>query len=189
MSGSTKDRIVMTAASLFERYGYASTGLNLIVEESGAPRGSLYYYFPDGKEELAAEAVSYRMAKVAEVWRGHMDTIDDPVEAIYSLVIEMGRVMDASGCDGGAPIATIALEASNSNDRLREACAKGYQQAVDVIAERLVMAGFDEGRAKTLAATVNALIEGAMIMSRAQRDAALMRTVAEDIRVLLQGER
>ncbi len=52
-----KDNIVVAAMSLFRRQGYASTGLNQILQESGAPKGSLYHYFPGGKEQLGLAAV------------------------------------------------------------------------------------------------------------------------------------
>jgi TetR/AcrR family transcriptional regulator, lmrAB and yxaGH operons repressor len=52
----TRDQIIQTTCTLLESQGYHATGLNQILKESGAPKGSLYYYFPQGKEELAEEA-------------------------------------------------------------------------------------------------------------------------------------
>ncbi|HEU5448348.1 MAG TPA: TetR/AcrR family transcriptional regulator, partial [Acidimicrobiia bacterium] len=51
---STRDRIVAAAAQLYGRYGYTGVGLKQVAAESGAPIGSLYHFFPGGKEELAA---------------------------------------------------------------------------------------------------------------------------------------
>jgi TetR/AcrR family transcriptional repressor of lmrAB and yxaGH operons len=55
--GEACARLLGTAADLFQRQGYHGTGLNQILAESGAPKGSLYHYFPEGKEALAAAAL------------------------------------------------------------------------------------------------------------------------------------
>ena len=51
--------IVRAAATLFRRNGFAATGINEIVEVSGAPKGSLYHYFPDGKDQIAEAAIRF----------------------------------------------------------------------------------------------------------------------------------
>ena len=49
---SARARFIETMAQLLERQGYYGTGLNEIVQHSGAPKGSLYHYFPGGKGVL-----------------------------------------------------------------------------------------------------------------------------------------
>ena len=51
---ATRDRIVDASAELFRRQGYNATGVKQIVTEAQAPFGSLYHFFPGGKEQLAA---------------------------------------------------------------------------------------------------------------------------------------
>ena len=62
-----KESLIRTAMRLFRRQGYASTGLNQILAESGAPKGSLYHYFPGGKEELAVAAVTLAGSMVKQL--------------------------------------------------------------------------------------------------------------------------
>src|ERR1700754_4254703 len=51
----SKDRMIAAARRLFRQHGYFGTALSDVVAESSAPRGSLYFHFPGGKEELATE--------------------------------------------------------------------------------------------------------------------------------------
>ena len=53
----TKQRILQTAMRLFHTQGYHATGVSQILKESVSPKGSLYYHFPGGKEQLAIEAI------------------------------------------------------------------------------------------------------------------------------------
>ncbi|HEX9327041.1 MAG TPA: helix-turn-helix domain-containing protein, partial [Reyranella sp.] len=62
-----KDSLVRTAMRLFRRQGYASSGLQQILAESEAPRGSLYHYFPGGKEELGEAAVTLAATLMGEM--------------------------------------------------------------------------------------------------------------------------
>jgi TetR/AcrR family transcriptional regulator, lmrAB and yxaGH operons repressor len=61
--------IVETAAGLFNKQGFHGTGLNQIIKESQCPKGSLYYYFPEGKVELALEYIRHTKSLVAAKWR------------------------------------------------------------------------------------------------------------------------
>ncbi|WP_323745845.1 TetR/AcrR family transcriptional regulator [Alloalcanivorax profundimaris] len=56
-----RDNLIYTAARLFRQQGYAATGINDILREAGAPKGSFYHYFPGGKEELGAAAIRHAM--------------------------------------------------------------------------------------------------------------------------------
>ena len=187
MVNPVRQKILATTSKLLEQQGYHATGLNQIVKESGTPRGSLYYYFPDGKEELAAEAVTLRMNTMASWTRRSLSEIDDPVEAIYAMILKISRQCAQNDCSGGAPIAAVALEASHKSERIRQACDTGYQGLQDVLAAKLVMGGFAAETAASLAITINAAIEGALILSRTKRDASILVSVATNMKYLLQG--
>ena len=187
MGNPVRQRILTTTASLLELQGYHGTGLNQIVQESATPRGSLYYYFPEGKDELASEAVALRMEAMAEYTRQSLEQFDDPIEAICALIVEISENMAKPNCNTGAPIAGVALEASTSSERLRKACADGYLRMEEVIAARLASGKFSTEEAAALATTIHASIEGAMIVSRVTRDPEVLVTLAHHTKLLLQG--
>ena len=59
MSTDTRERMVAGAADLIRRRGLRATSLRDVVAHSQTPRGSLGHYFPDGKDQLAKEAVLF----------------------------------------------------------------------------------------------------------------------------------
>lgn len=186
MANQSRQKILDAASSLLERQGYHATGLNQIVEESNTPRGSLYYYFPDGKEELVSEAVNQNARMAVEGTRQFLSQTEDPAEAIYSMISQAAQMMTAHGCQRGAPIAVVALEASNTNERIRKACAEGYQALQEVLKAKLVMGGYSAENATALAVTINSAMEGAMVLSRAQQSAESLQHVASQMKRLIE---
>lgn len=186
---STRETILDKAAELLERQGYHGTPLNQIVEESGTPRGSLYYYFPQGKEELAAEAVERRSRLMNAHIRRQLGAYEDPVEAVYRFALGLVDYVENHQCDAGAPFATVTLEAPATGERVREACGLAYARLQAPFEELLRDGGFAPARADTLSAMVTAALEGAIILARAHQSPAPVRKVAEEIRQLLEGAR
>jgi TetR/AcrR family transcriptional repressor of lmrAB and yxaGH operons len=184
---TTRQQIIEKTSDLLERQGYYATGLNQIVAESETPRGSLYYYFPEGKEELAAEAVWYKARQMAEHLRQRLDAHTDVIEAIYQFMLEVADHSESQHCTAGAPIAAVALETSANNERLRQACQAAYHLLQKPFAEKLLAAGFMPERAQSLAITVSVALEGAVILGRTERTSQAMRLVAEEIKQLLRA--
>ena len=122
----TRDRIIATTSALLTRQGYHATGLNQIVRESGTPRGSLYHYFPHGKEELAAEAVRHRGEQMRAHVTSELGRYDDPARAIVELVRTMVANLVRRDFETGAPVAAVAMEASSASETLRAACETVY---------------------------------------------------------------
>ena len=82
---STRARMLDTMANLLRSQGYAATGLKEVLVQSGAPKGSLYFHFPDGKEQLAAEAVRLSGERVAAAIERMVVALDDPAEVVRAL--------------------------------------------------------------------------------------------------------
>ncbi len=181
-----RDQIIETTCQLMEMQGYHATGLNQILAESGAPKGSLYYYFPEGKEELAAEAVARSSRMIEQMIRGVMAEIDDPITAVSTFITSLAQQVDLSGYRAGGPITAIALESASTNDRLREACRAAYQSWQDAFAEKLQQGSHNEARARRLSTLIIASLEGGIILSRSQRSPQPLLDVGEEIEFLLR---
>lgn len=180
--------IIETAARLFQTQGYHGTGLNQIIRDSGAPKGSLYYYFPDGKEQLAAAAIERTADVVAERIRSGMpDNTDDPVTLLQGFIHHLANSYDGGQHQAGLPVAAVALEMADQSDPIRKACLNAYGKWHDILADRLIKSGMKDEKARELASIVNALIEGAFITVRLTGHGEPLRQMAEVIPALVKG--
>ncbi|MGW5570180.1 TetR/AcrR family transcriptional regulator [Nocardia thailandica] len=179
----TRQRFLDAAADLFHTQGYHATGLNQLVSAGGAPKGSFYFHFPGGKEQLAAEALAQSGEQLRELLAAALDTA-----GFDGLFEALGAVLADSGYTRGCPIATIALDAGGESDAIRAACAGGFESWRGAIGDHLRAEGIPAGRADHLATVALALIEGGLLLARTQRDLAPLRTVATHLRTLLESE-
>jgi TetR/AcrR family transcriptional repressor of lmrAB and yxaGH operons len=181
MSQPARDALIDVTARLLETQGYHGTGLNQIIKQSGAPRGSLYYYFPNGKEELAAAAITQRAAAFADFAKAGLAEREEAGPAILHFIDQVIEHFAESDYCGGAPLAAVALETASTSDRLRAACADAYAQLHAPFANKLEAAGCDAAEAASLALFINAAMEGAVVLSRAQRSTEPLRQVRAQI--------
>jgi len=178
---STRYQIIETTCDLLEAQGYHATGLNQIVKESGAPRGSLYYYFPDGKEGLTAEAIERTGKIFAERIRTGLAASDTADEAVRAFVQHIAHLVEASGFRAGGPLTTVAMETATSSERLNLACREAYQRLQSAFENKLVESSFPQERAAQLATFITAALEGGIILSRTNHSGDPLRQVAEEL--------
>ncbi len=186
---STRDQIIETACDLMENQGFHATGINQIVKESRAPKGSLYYYFPEGKDELAAEAIGRAGRSLAERTRQELAGSDNAAETVRRFVNNIAHHVEASGFHSGGPLMTVAMETATSNERLNLACREAYGRLQEAFEAKLVKTGYAPDRARSLATFITATIEGGVILSRTYHTGDPLRTIAEQLGEMLQSTR
>ena len=175
----TKDRIVTTSAELFRRQGYTGTGLKQIVAEASAPFGSIYHFFPGGKEQLGAETIRWSGAMYGQLLPAVFDPAPDPVIAVRNFFAGAAEHLVESGYADACPIATVALEVSSSSEPLREACADVFDGWIDAATERLAGEGIEKARARELAIGMVAALEGAFVLARSLRSTEPLAVAGE----------
>jgi TetR/AcrR family transcriptional regulator, lmrAB and yxaGH operons repressor len=179
-----RDKIVRATAELLRRRGFAATGINEITELSGAPKGSLYHYFPGGKEEIAAEAVRYAGERVRATITELVATHKSPAETVRAYGILLGGWLAQSGFVDGCPISTALLEAGPNERAIVDAGRTAFAAWVEAFALGLVGAGASPDAAERAARAAVMLLEGALIFARVERsDAAIVTAVEEAARL------
>jgi AcrR family transcriptional regulator len=190
VASDTKERILESSGELFRRQGYMGTGVKQIVAEAGAPFGSLYHFFPGGKEELGAETIrrSGRLyGLLLGEYAGPEVELAAGIRAFFAGAAETLRETDyADAC----PIATVALEVSSANEELRRACADVFEGWIAGGTERFAAEGIPREHARELVVQMISALEGAFVLSRALRSTEPVELagamVAESIEAALE---
>ena len=161
-----KKNLVRTAMRLFRRQGYASTGLQQILAESGAPKGSLYHYFPSGKEALGEAAIALAGAMIHEMLSDLAARHAEPKAFLRAYCKVMAGWMEESGFHSGCPIATTLLETAPQSPAITTAGQRAIDGWIEVVAGVFSNGGMDRREARSRAQLIIAAMEGALILSR-----------------------
>jgi AcrR family transcriptional regulator len=168
-TAGTKDRIIEVTAKLFRRYGYHGAGMKQIVANASATFGSVYHFFPGGKEELGVEVLRRSGQMYLELAVTIVGGAPDVATGVGYFFGGAAEVLRQSDYIDACPIETVALEVASTNEALRQATADVFESWVAGVGAVLASAGIREDRARELAIVVICALEGAFVLSRAAR--------------------
>jgi TetR/AcrR family transcriptional repressor of lmrAB and yxaGH operons len=185
-ASDSKGKTLAAAVKLLRQQGYHGTALHDILAASGSPRGSLYFHFPGGKEQigeaaltLAGEAVRGAIARAAE--------ISTSAELFLTRIARgMAADLEKSGFTEGCPIATTALETAAQSDVLAAATRTAFQGWEAEIARGLQRFGMPAEEAGAVAMTVLSQLEGALLLARTYRNLEPMQRAEQALKLLLR---
>jgi AcrR family transcriptional regulator len=168
MAGEVRDRMVEGAMALLARRGLHATSFSEVLAATGAPRGSLYHHFPQGKEQLVGAAVDHAGALLLGVLeRGPAGSAE---EVVRNFLAVWRAVLTRSNCEAGCAVLAVTV-ATDSADLL----------ALGRLAERLKQAGLAPAVARRFALLLLASTEGAVVLSRADQSLEPFEAVAQQL--------
>src|ERR687885_2862973 len=140
----TRERIVDSTAELFRRQGYTGTGVKQIVAEASAPFGSLYHFFPGGKEQLGEETIRTSGRMYLELFVTVAAGAPDVVAGVEEFFGGAAETLRETGYEDACPIATVALEVASTNEPLRRATADVFESWTAAGTEKFQRFGLSE---------------------------------------------
>ena len=186
----TRRRIVEAAAPIFNRRGYEGSSLNELMEATGLKKGGVYRHF-SSKEELAAEAFDYTWEAAWKARLLHLDEKANGIEKLKQLISNF--VEYRSPVAGGCPLLNTAIDADDGNPVLRARVAKALRSWLSWL-QTIVEQADERGETrpgvdpKLVAALIVASLEGALMMSRTQRNDEALRLVQSHLNRYLESE-
>lgn len=185
MASDTRERLICSTSRLLCTQGYAATGLNQVISEADATKGSMYFHFPGGKIALAAAAVDMfaeRSTRRLQRSLADHDTVADAVAAFLDAYVEH---LKQTGCTEGCAVASVALDAASTHDALAEATGRALRAWTGELATALEAKGLSPTRAHGLATLVIATLEGSIVMAKGCSSTEPVSTARDVMRTLL----
>ncbi len=180
MTQDTRRLMILTASRMFQRDGYHATSWRSLVEEAGAPWGSIHHHFPGGKSELGVAAIELGSDGVLALIEHCFAAEPDARRAVARWFELSGKMLIDSGYASGCPVATVALETAVSPGPVHDATRSAFDAWEKRLAAHLRRLGAKRGDAAETAVVVLTLLEGGILLSRVRGDTGPLRTAARN---------
>jgi AcrR family transcriptional regulator len=184
-----RERIVRSAAQLIRRQGVSGTGMREIVADADAPWGSLRHYFPEGKDQLVAEALLY-MGGVAgrQAERTLRSNEESTPGQFFAQIVKVWRdEFLSSGYGAGCPLVAAAADVSGNNDELRGVIAQAFEYWQEPLAAALENRGVSAERSAPLAVLAISALEGAIVLARIRQEVEPLDVIVDELAPLLDA--
>jgi TetR/AcrR family transcriptional regulator, lmrAB and yxaGH operons repressor len=185
-ASSTRDRLLDATVSLMRAKGAAASGTKEILDLAGAPRGSFYFHFPDGKDQLVLEALDRAAAatlvSLEEALADDEGNLAEQVRAIFDAIeTELVAGDYAPGC----AVAVTTLESATPSAPFQQAVSEAFRTWTSALTSRLSRRGFPPDQAVALSDAIVAAMEGATVLARAHRNPAPLRNAAAMLKLAI----
>ena len=181
-----RTQIIDAAAHLIGQRGFALTSIEDVIKESGLSGKSHFYHYFKSKEELGYAVLNRQFERFAERGLAILrEPMIDPLERLTLFIDTLVALQIARGCKGGSPFGSLAAEMADAHE--------GFRSRIEVVFARWaaqLQSLFWEARPQLqdevdtgrLARFVIATLEGALLVSRVDRDPVALREIAHDLK-------
>lgn len=174
---ASKDKIVNRLTALFRSHGYEGASLSLISNATGLGRSSLYYHFPNGKEDMAEAA----LAEVADFFREHVVGPLLETGPARDRIVRFTKGLDKFYSGGQVSCLVNVFNLGDSKDKFQPELAKRMRRLIGVLKDTLVQAGLPAATAAARAEDAVISIHGALVVGRALGGTETFRRVLAEL--------
>jgi len=165
-----KELILNEAEKLFCEKGYYGLGIAELLKQCNIPKGSFYYYFPDGKIQLIQEALEHSYRRMVYGITHRIWVEDTALASFEHMADHLAEGIKNRFHFGSLLLTMISIESVYLDERVHKTCAKIYADWQQMYAHHLMRFGFEEEESIIAAQAIFALIHGSMISSWIKQD-------------------
>jgi len=180
-----KDLILQEASVLFAEKGYYGLGLSELLKRCDVPKGSFYYYFPDGKIQLIQEVLEYSYRKMEYGITHRMLICPTALASFERMVDRLADGFENKRSFASLLMSMIAIESVYLDERVQATCAQIYAQWQQLYVDFLMQHGFDAQESAVKAQAIFAMVHGSLISSWIKRSSEDLLMVKEALPLIL----
>jgi len=185
---NSRDKLLNAASMLFRKQGYNATSLSQITEVSESPRGSVYYYFPGGKEQLAKEAIKETGDRIKNFIKETLSLYESPAIGINEYIKKIAKQLEKTDERTTISLVAMSSEVWSTNETLRQICEEVYYDWEQVYVQRLIDSGYEKEEATRLSTAIQSIIEGAYTLSLTKKSTEPLYIAGELVVKLLSDD-
>lgn len=172
--------VIPMLAEVFREHGVEGASLSIITARTGLGKGSLYHFFPGGKDEMVA-AVLDDISGWFEANVFAKLELAEPQDARTAILATLDATEAYFKC-GGRVCLVGALAIDNVRDRFFTDIQSYFARWIDMLAKALIQLDCSRSDARSLAEEIVGGIQGALILARAVDDAQVFVAAIERYR-------
>jgi AcrR family transcriptional regulator len=181
----TRTKMLISAAEVMRERGAAGVTIDAVLARSGAPRGSVYYHFPDGRNQILTEALRYSGDSITAMIENAADR--GARVLLREFVTFWERLLTDGDFSAGCPVVAAAIGCPDYEPKLSVEASAILGRWSTALTGAFVTDGFEEADAASLAAMSIAALEGAIVLSRSSRSVEPLRQVWEQLEFLVKA--
>jgi TetR/AcrR family transcriptional regulator, lmrAB and yxaGH operons repressor len=184
--GTTRTKMLASAAEVLRERGAAGVTIDEVLTRSGAPRGSVYYHFPEGRTQILTEALHYAGDAITAA-------IDDAAQRGAKVLLRgfvgyWERLLTESDFTAGCPVVAAAIGSAPDEPQLTVAAGHILDRWRSALTRAFLADGFDETDAAALAVTSIAALEGAVVLCRSTHNTEPLHEVYAQLEFLIKAK-
>lgn len=164
-----KELILQKASVLFAEKGYYGLGLSELLKSCEIPKGSFYYYFPDGKIQLIQEVLEYSYRRMEYGITHRMLICPTALASFERMIDRLADGFEQKHSFSSLLMSMIAIESVYLDARVQATCERIYREWQQLYIGFLMQHGFDEEESVVKAQTIFAMVHGSLISSWIKR--------------------
>jgi AcrR family transcriptional regulator len=181
--GATRIRMLLSAAEVMRERGAAGVTIDEVLTRSGAPRGSVYYHFPEGRNQILTEALRFAGDAITAAIEG----AEGGIPLVRNFVEFWEQSLAESDFNAGCPVVAAAIGSADDDPALSLVAGEIFDRWRAALSRAFVADGFDDADAGSLAVTCIAALEGAVVLCRSTRSAEPLHDVAQQLEFLIKS--